>query len=83
MNNWAIIAVLAALVLLYFILNRKTETFAMEFVDRSNEKRTDDTRASSYNQETNHFKPTVPLDEGTPGIPTPYRVNMFNSYIPA
>jgi|UniRef100_A0A6C0AJH0 ABC-type uncharacterized transport system permease subunit len=83
MSNWAFLAILAGLVLVYVLLSRTKEGFALEFVDRSNEKRTDATRASSYNQETNHFKPTVPLAEATPGVPTPYRVNMFDSYIPA
>lgn len=83
MKDFSFIAVIAGVLLIWFLVSRTREGFAKEFVDRSNEERTDQTRVSSYNQETNHFKPTVPLYEEPNGMETPFRVNMYNSYIPA
>ena len=82
MKNWPFLAIIAGLVLLWFLMP-KTEGFQSEFLDRTNEKNTDDNRVSSYKQETNHFKPTRPLEDKVPGIETPYRVNMYDSFIPA
>ncbi len=71
-------------VLLVWYLSKATvnEGFVSEFTDRSNEKRTAETSSSSYAQQTNHTIPTPPLLEPVPGMETPFRVNMFNSYQP-
>ena len=61
----------------------KPDGFVQEFVDRSNEEKTDKTRVASYSQETNHFKPTEAMYEPPGGMETPFRVNQYNSYIPA
>ena len=81
MKNWAFVAVIVALAVIWYVLKPR-EGFAAEFVDRSNEQKTDQTRVSSFAQETNHFKMAKqdlpPID----GIETPFRVNAFNSFVP-
>ena len=83
MKDLSFIAVIAGVLLICFLVSRNREGFSKEFIDRSNEEKTDQTRVSSYTQETNHFKPTVPLYEKPNGMETPFRVNMYNSYIPS
>jgi len=51
-------------------------------VDNSNAEKTDQTRVSSYAQQTNSFKPTEGPYEQPPGVETPYRVNIWNSFVP-
>jgi len=82
MKNWAFVAILAGLAVLWYLL-RNREGFVAEFTDRTNEKMTDETRRSSYAQQTNHFK-MMPSQDLPPigGIETPYRVNTYNSYVP-
>jgi len=72
-----IILVIAAMI----FLGVKKEHFVPEFLDQGNVKQTTKTGTSSYAQETNHFKLTPPMPEPIPGTPTPFRVNMFNSYM--
>ena len=73
----AIIAVLAAVS--YFA----KEGFVPEFLDQSNVERTQDLAVSSYAQVTNSVRPDGRF-EAPPiqGIKSPFRVNMFDSYIP-
>lgn len=59
----------------------KRDTFVPEFLDQGNVKQTTKTSTSSYAQETNHFKLTPPMPEPIEGVQTPFRVNMFNSYM--
>jgi len=59
----------------------KREGFVPEFLDQGNVKQTAKTSTSSYAQETNHFKLTPPIPEPIDGVQTPFRVNMFNSYM--
>jgi hypothetical protein len=82
MKDLSFLAILVGLGLLFMIFNNR-EGFSKEFIDRSNEEKTDQTRVSSYRQETNHFKPTHALQEPPHGIETPFRVNQYNSYVPA
>jgi len=81
MKNWAFVAVIVALAVIWYVMKSR-EGFAAEFVDRSPEQKTDETRTSSFAQETNHFKmmsqDLPPID----GIETPFRVNAFNSFVP-
>ncbi len=81
MKETAFIVVVIGLLLVWYLSTRKTqETFAAEFVDMTNVKRTADTSSSSYEQRTNHVIPT-PVQMGPiPGLETPFRVNMHNSY---
>jgi hypothetical protein len=83
MKDLSFIAVIAGVLVIWFLVSRNREGFSKEFIDRSNEEKTDQTRVSSYRQETNHFKPTTPLYEKSNGIETPFRVNQYNSYVPA
>lgn len=77
----AFVAVLAGLGLLY-VLTKNREGFVAEFVDRSNDERTEELSTSSYTQDTNHFKMTKGPYVPPPGIETPFRVNGYNSYMP-
>ena len=83
MKNAALLAVLAGLALLGFLMFRNREGFVAEFMDRTNEKATVDNEVSSYRQKTNSMEPTHPPYENPPGIETPFRVNQFNSFMPA
>lgn len=89
MPRYLWMAILSVVLLIFIIiqavmwLKRDPERFAQEFVDRSNEERTDMTRVSSYSQDTNHFKPTEAMYEPPGGMETPFRVNQYNSYVPA
>ena len=67
--------------ILAMVLLPKREGFVPEFLDQGNVKQTQKTSTSSYAQETNHFKPTPPIPEPIDGVQTPFRVNMFNSYM--
>jgi hypothetical protein len=82
MKNWAFVAVIAGLGLAWY-MSQTREHFVPEFLDRGNVKRTAERAASSFAQETNHFKPTLAPPEPVAGIETPFRVNMFNSFVPA
>jgi len=77
------IAVVALAIWFIYKFTASREGFAKEFIDNSNEQKTEKTRASSYRQETNSFKPTLPAPEPIQGIRTPFRVNMYDSYVPA
>ena len=77
-----VVIILGVLAVWYLSQNTTKEGFAVEFTDHSNEQRTAETSSSSYAQQTNHFIPTPPLLEAIPGMETPFRVNMFNSYQP-
>jgi hypothetical protein len=83
MKGLEVVAIIAAGALVWYVISRNREGFSKEFVDRSNEEKTDLSRVSSYKQTTNHFKPTAELYEPPGGMETPFRVNQYNSYIPA
>ena len=74
----ALLIVVAGIVM--FLLPTR-EGFVPEFLDQGNVKQTAKTSTSSYAQETNHFKLTPPIPEPIDGVQTPFRVNMFNSYM--
>jgi len=79
----ALLAIAAGLALLGFLIFRNREGFVSEFTDRTNEKATVDNEVSSYRQQTNHTKPTHRVYEKPEGMETPFRVNQFNSFMPA
>jgi len=81
MNTSVILAIIVGLIAVLY-LSSVREGFVPEFLDQGNVKRTAETSSSSYAQETNHFKPTIPPAEPIPGIETPFRVNAYNSYQP-
>jgi len=75
--------IVAGLLLVWYLSSRKTqETFVPEFLEQGNVRRTAETANSSYAQQTNHVIPTPPQLEQIPGLETPFRVNMFNSFQP-
>lgn len=67
--------------ILAVVMRSGKEGFVPEFLDQGNVKQTQKTSTSSYAQETNHFKLTPPIPEPIDGVQTPFRVNMFNSYM--
>lgn len=82
MNTTLILFMIAAFVALWLVLRQiKKETFVPEFLDQSNVMKTSKTRQSSYAQETNHFVPMENPQDPIPGSETPFRVNMFNSFM--
>ena len=80
MKHLAFLAVVAGLALVWY-LTQVREKFVPEFLDQGNVKRTAQRSSSSYEQETNHFKPTPQQPEPVLGIETPFRVNMYNSFV--
>jgi hypothetical protein len=83
MNIWGIVAILGGLALVWYVLSPKSyEGFETSFVDNTNAEKTDQTRVSSYAQQTNSFKPTEGPYEQPSGVETPYRVNIWNSFVP-
>jgi len=81
MKNLPFLAVLAGILVVWFVIQRMSEPFVPEFLDQGNVKRTEDRATSSYNQETNHFKMAPSPQEPIDGVQTPFRVNMYNSYM--
>lgn len=81
MKNLEYLAILGALVLLWYLVKTR-ETFVPEFLDQTNVKKTHDTSMSSYTQDTNHVRPTPALLEKPMGMETPFRVNQWNSFQP-
>lgn len=75
-----VIALAIAGVVIMYVLPKR-EGFVPEFLDQGNVKQTIKTGTSSYAQETNQFKLTPPMPEPIEGVQTPFRVNMFNSYM--
>lgn len=57
--------------------------FVPEFLDQGNVEKTQATSVSSYRQETNAVRPDGRF-EAPPiqGVESPFRVNMWDSYIP-
>jgi hypothetical protein len=81
MKNIEYLLVLFGVALVWWLSTRTKESFVPEFLDQSNVKRTAETSSSSYSQQTNHTKPTPYPQDPIQGMETPFRVNMFNSYM--
>jgi hypothetical protein len=82
MKGLEYILVVAGVLTVWYLASKSKETFVQEFVDKSNDQRTAETSASSYEQRTNHFIPTKPLLEPITGVETPFRVNQWTSFQP-
>jgi len=80
-DNWIYVALLAVVGLVGYVLMQSKETFVPEFLEQGNVKATSETRQSSYAQKTNHFVMTPSAMEPVPGVETPFRVNMHNSFM--
>lgn len=82
MKYAAFLGLLAAGAAIAYVLTKyRRESFVPEFLDQGNVKKTTSTMKSSYAQETNHFKPTSVEPAPIDGTQTPFRVNMFNSFM--
>jgi len=75
------VALLVVVGLVGYTLMQSKETFVPEFLEQGNVKATSGTRQSSYEQKTNHFVMTPSAMESVPGVETPFRVNMHNSFM--
>lgn len=76
------LAIVAGILLIAYLLTRTKEPFVSEFLEQGNVRRTAETASSSYKQQTNHFKMTKGPEEKPDGIETPFRVNIWDSYMP-
>ena len=74
--------IVAGVLLVWYLSSTTRETFVPEFLEQGNVRRTAETSTSSYAQQTNHVIPTRPELEAVPGMETPFRVNMYNSFQP-
>ena len=82
MEYTLVFAGIVLIVILFLVLRKtKQETFVPQFLDQRNVEKTDRGKRSSYSQETNHFVPMENPQEPIDGVETPFRVNMFNSYM--
>lgn len=70
----------AALLVLGFVVMKQTERFQPEFLDKTQVRRTVNTEDSSYEQMTNHMS-HAPYSMGPiAGTPTPFRVNQYTAH---
>ena len=82
MKAYLILVILVLLVLMVYFFSSKKESYDNEgIIDHSQRLHTDSLSDSSYKQTTNHFP--VPSTNIAPiqGNETPFRVNMFNSFM--
>jgi hypothetical protein len=75
------ILIVGGILLVWYLSTRTQETFVPEFLDQTNVMKTAENASSSYAQKTNHTVPTPYAQGPIPGMETPFRVNMFNSYM--
>ena len=80
-DNWTYVALIAVVGLVGYVLMQSKESFVPEFLEQGNIKSTSETRQSSYSQKTNHFVMTPSKPEPISGVETPFRVNMYNSFM--
>jgi hypothetical protein len=75
------LCLLVGAMLVFGAMNR--ENFQPEFLDQGNVEKTQATANSSYRQRTNAVQPNKQF-EAPPiqGMISPFRVNMYDSYIP-
>jgi hypothetical protein len=81
MKGLEYIAIVGGLFLLWNLVKTQ-ETFVPEFLDHTNERVTAAGKHSSFAQRTNHVLPPAGPSIPPQGSETPFRVNMFNSYVP-
>ena len=80
MKAW--IFLVAAMILIGFVLFNTTERFQPEFLDKRQVIKTLKVEDSSYEQMTNHMDP-APFSMGPiQGTPTPFRVNQYTASVP-
>lgn len=81
MKGLEFMLIVAGVLLVWFLSSKTKETFVPEFLDQSDVKRTADRSSSSYDQKTNHAVPTPMQQDPISGMETPFRVNMYSSYM--
>lgn len=81
MKNWAFLGLLVAVGIILYVLSGYREPFVPEFLDQRGVKKTAMTSTSSYEQQTNHMKPSMYAQDPIPGVETPFRVNLYDSYM--
>lgn len=81
MKGLEFMLIVAGVLLVWFLSSKTKETFVPEFLDQSDVKRTAEASTSSYEQKTNHAVPTPMQQDPIPGMETPFRVNMYSSYM--
>jgi hypothetical protein len=81
MKGLAIFAIIVSALILWGILYKNTEPFVPEFLEQAGVKRTAETKASSYEQRTNHMIPPAGPNVPIQGLESTYRVNAYNSFI--
>jgi hypothetical protein len=79
MKSLGFIAALLGLALVWHLSGTKEE-FVAEFIEHGDLQRTLDTSKSSYRQETNHYPYVRQKLPPIPGVMSPFRVNIWNSY---
>ena len=78
---WTIVFLVLAVAIVYWVLSQKTTAPPPPEKREAKMMALDLEPASSYVQKTNHY-PATPVDMGPiSGFETPFRVNMFNSYM--
>jgi hypothetical protein len=75
------ILIVAGILAVWYLTSTTREIFVPELLDQTDVKRTAERSSSSYEQRTNHAIPTPYDKDPIPGAQSPFRVNMFNSYI--
>ena len=84
MNHVSSYAALAvAVVVLLAVLHLSRDHFSSEFPPNANVAKTDAMKNSHYKQDTSHVRPNGHFDAPPiQGEKSPFRVNMWDSYIP-
>jgi hypothetical protein len=71
----------AALLVLGFVVMKQTERFQPEFLDKTQVQKTVSVEDSSYEQMTNHMN-LAPYSMGPiAGTPSPFQVNQYRAHI--
>jgi hypothetical protein len=79
MKQWLFLV--AAVLVIAFVMLKSRERFQPEFLDRSQVAKTVAVQGSSYDQATNHMDP-APWASGPPeGHETPFQVNQYRAFV--
>jgi hypothetical protein len=71
----------AALLVLGFVVMKQTERFQPEFLDKTQVRKTVSVEDSSYEQMTNHMTLTPYSMGPIEGTPSPFQVNQYRAHI--
>lgn len=71
----------AALLVLGFVVMKQTERFQPEFLDKKQVQKTVSVEDSSYEQMTNHMTLTPYSMGPIEGTPSPFQVNQYRAHI--